>query len=694
MKNFRIEDWFLELSHKASKQVESLIERAKMTEHFFLMSAAVIIGLLAGFASVGIKLLIELISEISFPGQGSLLENMQALPWYYILLIPAVGGLIAGPLIYYLAPEAKGHGVPEVMEALILKNGKIRPRVALIKTIASAFTIGTGGSVGREGPMIQIGSTIGSAVAQFFRLPPKRMKVLVGCGAAAGIAAAFNAPIAGALFAVEIVLMDFTVASFSPIVISSVIATVVSHSFEGNFAEFKVPGYSMVSNYEVILYIIMGALSGVISWLYIRILYNMEEFWDSKIRIKPYFKSILGGLLIGAIAIAFPEILGVGYDSMDAALNNRQVWEVAIILVFLKMIASSLTLSSGGSGGVFAPSLYIGAMLGVFFGSMVNMLFPEYTASPGAYALVAMGGLVAGTTRAPITAIIIVFELTKETSIILPLMLTCTLSMIISTKFSRESIYTLKLLLNNINIKGNKEMNVLKSILVADIYSKSFETIPESVNFNVLVEHLIYKNRPYISVTDSEDRYAGMVSLDTIKEFLFDKDVLKDLMIAGDVANRNIIKVYLDETAKDVMDKMGKGTFDGLPVMDRSNPDKQIGMIWRNDLDTAYHKELARLDMTLDLAQKIKQSNIESDVQILEGYAIAEVNVPLNFIGKSIKDIGIRSKYGVDVISIKTVKGSNVEVKAIPGAEYVISDKDVLIVAGAVRNINLLKHLT
>lgn len=694
MKNFKIDEWFIELSQKASKQVDSLIERAKMTEHFFLMSAAVIIGLLAGFAAVGIKLLIEFVSELSFPGSGSLLENMQALPWYYILFIPAIGGLIAGPLIYYLAPEAKGHGVPEVMEALILKNGKIRPRVALIKTLASAITIGTGGSVGREGPMIQIGSTLGSAVAQFFRLPPKRMKVLVGCGAAAGIAAAFNAPIAGALFAIEIVLMDFKVASFSPIVISSVIATVVSHSFEGNFAEFKVPGYSMVSNYEVMLYILMGALSGVVSWIYIKILYNMEEFWDKHIRIKPYLKAVLGGLAVGAIALAFPQILGVGYDSMDAALNNRQVWDIAIILVFLKMIASSLTLSSGGSGGVFAPSLYIGAMLGAFFGSMVNMLFPEYTASPGAYALVAMGGLVAGTTRAPITAIIIVFELTKETSIILPLMLTCTLSMIISMKFSRESIYTLKLLQKKINIKSNTEINVLKSISVAEIYSKSFETIPESVTFNVLVEHLIYKNRPYISVTDSQDRFAGMVSLYTIKEFLFDKDVLKDLMIAGDVADRNITKIFLDENAKDVMDKMGKCNFDGLPVMDRNNPDKQIGMIWRNDLDKAYHKELARLDMTLDIAQKIQQSNIESDVQIQEGYAIAEVKVPDEFIGKSIKDIGIRSNYGVDVISIKTIRGSNVEVKAIPSADYVITNNDVLIVAGAVRNINLLKHLT
>lgn len=690
----KIDKYFIDLSQKASKSVESLIDRAKMTEHFFLMSSAVVIGLIAGFGAVGIKELINIVSELSFHGEGSLLDNIRALPWYYILFVPAIGGLISGPLIYFLAPEAKGHGVPEVMEAVLLRSGKIRPRVAFVKAIASAITIGTGGSVGREGPMIQIGSTLGSAVAQFFHLPPKRMKVLVGCGAAAGIAAAFNAPIAGALFAIEIILMDYAVAAFSPIVIASVIATVVSHSFEGNFAEFTVPGYSMVSNYEVILYIIMGAFSGIISWMYIKVLYFSEDFWDNKVKLKPYIKPLFGGLIVGAIGLLFPEILGVGYDSMDAALNNNQIWQIAIVLVFLKMIASSMTLGSGGSGGVFAPSLFIGAMFGVFFGSIVNMLFPEYTASPGAYALVAMGGLIAGTTRAPITAIIIVFELTKETSIILPLMLTCTLSMIVSTKFSRESIYTLKLLLKNISIRGNSEVNILKSINVEEVYSKHFDTIPESVTFNVLVENLILRNKPYISVTDSQDRYAGMVSLHTIKEFLFDKDVLKDLMIAGDVADRKIKKVFLDENAKDVLDKMGQCNYDGLPVMNRNNPDKQIGMIWRNDLDDAYHKELLKIDLTSDIAHKIQQSNFDSNVQILEGYAIAEVKVPNEFIGKTIRDIGIRSNYGVDVISIKSIRGRNTEVKAIPNADYLITDKDVMIVAGEVRNINLLKDLT
>ena len=233
---------------------------------------AIIIGVIAGYAAVGIRFMIEKFSHLSFPGEGNVLENIMSNPWYIVVLVPAIGGLIVGPLIYFFAPEAKGHGVPEVMQAILLKGGRIRPRVALIKALASAITIGTGGSVGREGPIIQIGSSIGSTVGQFFKIPSKKLKTLVGCGAAAGIAAAFNAPIAGALFAVEIILMDFAVAQFSPIVISSVMATVISHSFEGNLAAFDVPAYEYASPYEIGFYFMLGALCGVASYLFIKVL--------------------------------------------------------------------------------------------------------------------------------------------------------------------------------------------------------------------------------------------------------------------------------------------------------------------------------------------------------------------------------------------------------------------------------------
>lgn len=690
----RIRQIVSRLSQDASHWSIKMFRRARMTEHLFMIILAIFIGILAGFGAVGIRMLIEFFSELSFPGDGSLLDNIREAPWYVKVLIPTIGGLIVGPIIYFFAPEAKGHGVPEVMQSILLKGGNIRPRVALVKAFASAITIGTGGSVGREGPIIQIGSSLGSSVGQFFRVNSRRMKTLVGCGAAAGIAAAFNAPIAGALFAVEIILMDFAVAQFSPIVISSVIATVVSHLFEGDFAAFQVPSYQLVSPYEISFYFILGALSGLVSWLFIKVLYYSEDLWDFKFRIKPYYKAAIGGVLIGLIAIVYPEVMGVGYDMITKALQSNAIWHVALVLIFVKILATSITLGSGGSGGIFAPSLFMGAMLGAFFGYVVNMIFPESTAQPGAYALVAMGGLVAGTTRAPITAIIIVFELTKETSIILPLMITCTISMILSQKMSRESIYTLKLLKRNIKIKSRAEVNILKSILVKDVYNPEFESIREDADFNDVVSKIISERLPYICVHDLKGNFMGVISINNIKDFILDKDNLQYVFIAGDIADKNIYKVMPDDDCKNIIDRMNRCSYDGMPVMDPDNPDKQIGIIWRKDIDDAYQKEIDRQELTSDLATKITLTNNEPEVAFLEGYKITQIPAPKIFIGQSIRDLKIRSMYGVEVLTIKRQRKSGQEIHAIPQADYIIRENDQIVVAGQAESVEKIKLLS
>jgi len=658
-----------------------------------MIIVAIIIGVLAGFGAIAIRVLIKEISLLSYPGGDNFLLNVMHAPWLKILLIPIIGGLIVGPIIYFLAPEAKGHGVPEVMQAILLKGGMIRARVAVIKAIASAISIGTGGSVGREGPIVQIGSSLGSTVGQFFRIPSKKLKTLVGCGAAAGIAAAFNAPIAGALFAVEIILMDFAVAQFSPIVISSVMATVISHSFQGDFAAFLVPKYHLASPYEILFYFVLGAVSGVISFLFIKVLYYLEDFFDNRFHIAEYLKPAVGGLAIGIIALIFPQIMGVGYDSINLALHENLIWYVALSLIFVKIIATSLTLGSGGSGGIFAPSLFIGAMLGYFFGSIAHNLFPAITATPGAYALVAMGGLVAGTTRAPITAIIIVFELTNDYRIILPLMITCIISTILSSKLSRESIYTLKLLLRNINIKEGTESNVMESIFVKNIYTNSFDTLNVNDNFSQVVNKVIRGKGPEFPVTDPEGHVLGMISIYDIKDNLYDRDSLKNLLIAGDIANTNFEPVTPEDNCQTAIDKMRKYDLEGLPVVAQSDSNIITGMIWMKDIQYAYHKEIEARDITSNLASHIMMKEETPQVRFMEGYSISEIDPPKSFIGKSIRDLDIRVKYGVDVLSIKTKKGNEEKITAIPNPEYVISDKDTLIIAGEIKNINLISNL-
>lgn len=676
-----------------SGKFSDYLEKAKLTEHTFMIIVAIIIGVLAGFAAIGIRFMIETISEISFPGEYGLLQNIIDQPWYIKILVPVIGAAIVGPLIYFFAPEAKGHGVPEVMQAILLRGGKIRPRVAVIKAIASAITIGTGGSVGREGPIIQIGSSLGSTVGQFLKVPTNRLKTLVGCGAAAGIAAAFNAPIAGALFAVEIILMDFAVAQFSPIVIASVMATVISHNYEGNFAAFQVPPYLLVSSYELSFYFLLGAISGVVSWIFIKVLYYFEDFYDNKVKMPDYIKPVTGGFGIGLLALVFPEVMGVGYDTINNALHGNLIWSTALILIFIKIFSSSLTLGSGSSGGIFAPSLFMGATLGVFFGQVVNYIFPEITGSPGAYALVAMGGLVAGTTRAPITAIIMVFELTKDYSIILPLMITCIISTILSSKLSRESIYTLKLLLRNINIKEGTETNVMQSIFVKDVVDKNYDPIFLGDNFSKIVNKVIRGSGPEFPVISEDKKFFGIISLHDIKDSMLDKDNLENLLIATDLMRKTSLFVTLEDNCGNALDKLTNSNLEGIPVIDNQENKRLIGMLWKKDILDEYQKEIERREITSSLASSITMKDDEKQVHFLEGYSIAEIKPPDIFIGKSIKELKIRAEYGVDVLSVKQKDKSGEKITAIPNPNYIIKEFETIVVAGEIKNINMLKNL-
>lgn len=678
----------------ASDFAWQVIERAKGSDHIFMVGLSVVIGLIAGFGAIFIRWLISTVKELSFGSSENFLSAVQAVDWWWVILIPAIGGLIVGPLIHFFAPEAKGHGVPEVMQAILMRGGVIRPRVAAIKAFASAITIGTGGSVGREGPIIQIGSSLGSTIGQIFRLPSRRLKTLVGCGAAAGIAAAFNAPIAGALFAIEIILMDFAAAQFTVIVIASVTATVVSHSFHGDYAEFAVNAFSLKSAYEAFFYIGLGLTTGVVAFLFIKILYWFEDFWDNKIKVKAWLKPAIGGLLVGLIGLFFPQVLSVGYESMDMALQGQMLWQLALALILMKILAMSITLGSGGSGGVFAPSLFVGTMLGTAFGYGVGYLFPDTAASPGAYATVAMGGMVAGTARAPITAIIIVFELTKQNSIILPLMITCTVAYLISSRLSKESIYTLKLLSRKINLGHRNESNIISNILVSDIVKKKYTFLLESASFQDVINAIIRNGVQILPILSMDGKYRGVVTFAQVREYLFDKEELGKLILAGDLADRTYPTITPQETCRSAWQAIGDT--DALPVLDSKDSTKLIGIVWRKDIDAIFNRELEKAEMATDLATQITHGNKESDIRFAEGYVIAEIKPPKVFIGKSLIELKVRSEYGVDVLSIKHAKQGRSgihDINPIPSPTEVIRESDLLIIAGKAEHINRVKGL-
>ncbi len=679
---------------RAAKSVLKVFEKIRMTEHTFMIIIAIIIGVLAGLGAIGVRAMIHWISALSFQGEGTLLENIMAAPWYILVATPVIGGILVGPLISLLAPEAKGSGVPEVIQSVLIEGGRIRPRVAFIKSIVSAITIGTGGSVGREGPIIQIGASLGSAVSQLFQISGIRIKSLVGCGAAAGIAAAFNAPIAGTMFAVEIILMDFAVAQFTPIVISSVTATVISRFFVGNFVAFEVPTYHLISPVELGFYSVMGILCGLVSYLFIWVLFNTEDLFDRVVRIPDYMKPAFGGLLVGITALIFPQIMGVGYDTINLALHGTLLWEVAAVLVLVKILATSFTLGSGGSGGVFAPSLFVGAMLGCAFGFLVNALFPHIAAPPGAYALVAMGGIVAGTTRAPITAIIIIFEITNTYDIILPLMITCIISAILSAKFSRESIYTMRLIHRNIHFKESAEINPLRSIFVRDVYSHRVESIPQHTNFDTILKELFSRESPYLIVLDDHEKLMGTIFMNDIRKSYGEWDEIRELAIAQDLVYTNFKTVKLNDDCQEALDRMIEAKMPGLPVVDRFDDKKVLGMIWQKDILDGFREEMSRKSIATTLLNNIQVRHSHQEIRFMQGRSIAEVSIPRSFLGKSIVKLNIRTNYQIEILSIHKVRESNSPIDVFPDPTRVFAvDDEYMSIAGSVETISQFKNL-
>jgi CIC family chloride channel protein len=579
------------------KEIIDHIRRYRPDQHISGLLIAIVIGILSGYGAVLFRFVIKGAQYLFYQNSDDILTFAASVPAYVMIGMPALGGLIVGILVHFGAREAKGHGVPEVMEAVSLRGGHIRKRVAFVKIIASAICIGSGGSVGREGPIVQIGSSIGSSVSQIFKLTSQQRKTMVGCGAAAGIAATFNAPIAGVLFALEVLLGDFGIAAFSPVVLSSVMATTISRHYFGDFPAFVIPSYELVSLWELIIYPFLGLLTGVLGILFITVLYKSEDLFDL-VKIPEWIKPAIGGLIIGAIFLKWPEVFGVGYGAMNMALLNEMTGLLMLTLIFVKMGATSITLGTGGSGGIFAPSLFMGGMVGGFFGWVVNLFFPEITAPPAAYALVGMGAFVAGVTHAPITAILIIFEMTGNYKIILPMMITAILSTIVASSLKSGSIYTIKLLRRGVNISKGLEQNILKSMKVRQIMEKNVVTVPEGMPLVSLISTFKVKNVSYLHMVNKENDLTGIISFRDIRPLLEEEQV-NFLIIAKDVATTDLVIVGQDDNIQVAMSLMGKRGIAQLPVTGGSNGRKILGTLREKDVIAAYDNAVIRHEIEL-----------------------------------------------------------------------------------------------
>jgi CIC family chloride channel protein len=552
-----------------------------------LFALAMIIGVGSAAFAVFFRWLITTVTTLltgyadyaQVPGEVN--PHLPGLGRYFVLFTPILAGIFYGPLVYFLAREARGHGVPEVMYAVSRRAGRIAPQVAAVKALASALCIGGGGSVGREGPIVQIGSALGSTLGRIVGVPEARMRVFVACGAASGIAATFNAPLAGVFFALELILMDFTAGAFGMVVISSVVAGALGRAAFGDFPFLSLPEFTVRHPAEYALYAVLGVLAGAVGVLFTRVLYLIEDACDGLWRGPEWARPAAGGLLLGVVLLLLPEMYGVGYPVLGNAVAGRYTVAFLLVLLVGKMVATSLTIGIGGSGGVFAPSLFIGAALGAAFGAIAHSMLPDVAGPVGAYGLIGMGAVFAGASRAPITAVIIMFELTNEYSIILPLMAAIVLATAVSHRLSRDSIYTLKLRRRGIDItrRPDRLQPTAGRAAVRTVMQPLPEAIQASSPLTDAAAALSAAAYGVLPVVDDQGAYVGILNARAVADALADghEDAERAVIITELPARLNA-----DDTLDGAVQALNLAGCGGIPVFG-SQDREPIGWITYRD---------------------------------------------------------------------------------------------------------------
>jgi CIC family chloride channel protein len=501
------------------------------------------------------------------------------------LFVPAIGGLIGGAIIYF---GARFHGqvtTTDYMEAVVLGDGRISARQSLVKSLSALFTNASGGSIGREGPLVQLSAMVASLAGRLQRWTTPRLRLLVGCGAAAGIASAYNAPISGAMFVAEIVLGSMAMEIFGPLVFASVIATLTVRGFLGPGPLYEIPLFQLNGNWEIIPYLLLGLTSGLLAPWFIRLL-RVSEKWAGHVSAPVYLKMCVGGLVVGALAVFYPQVCGNGYSVVNEILRGDWLWETLAVILLFKVLATAATFGSGAVGGVFTPTLFVGASLGFLFGTATQHLTGSVVVNPSAFALVGMGAFLAAATHAPIMAIIMIFELTLDYQIILPLMLACVVGYYTSVKIEKRSIYA-----EALKRKGAGDYaKQLAELHVRDLMKPDPLTISMTTGFSEIAEKFIATRFNYLYVTD-DGRFLGAVSLHDIKSYLNTPELAK-VVIAGDLLRESLPVVRAGASLAEALERFSHHDGERLPVV--SHDRQLVGSIAKTDVILALAGSAAR----------------------------------------------------------------------------------------------------
>lgn len=567
----------------------------------YLSVLAIGVGVIAAYAALLLRHGIEWVSSL-WTGETAWDQTFASLPWYIYLLAPSLAGLLIGWINSHLLKKGDFRGVAGVLADLVEHHGHINRKQMVTETVGGAISIGSGASLGREGPTVALGAVIASEIGRWLNLTEQQVRTLIGCGVAAGIAASFNTPIAGVLFATEVILADYAMSTFSPIVISSVMATVISRSELGNFPAFIIPEYHLVSTWEIWVYVAIGVFCGLIASILIKSLAPMRLFLIRLIP-DPRFRPAVAGAALGVLGLAVPQIMSIGYGTVGTVLLEKTdpvllgfvlpLSAFLAIILFGKLLATVLSFSAGFPGGLLGPALFLGAMAGGLFGGIIHDISPAFTEGAGAYALVASGALTAAALQAPITIMIMVFELTSDYHIMLPLMAACIVATLVKRVFGRESVFTEALEERGIETSWGLEQSWMRSVKVTRIPWRPIPSVSEHTRLEEIKRTYVDSGKGCVIVVDDEKEMIGIISFADLQPWLLDSS-MDQLTVAAEIANRNVKSILENDSLLNAIRIFDQGVFEQVPVVAKDNHRKVLGVLSRNAVFSTYHKLIVK----------------------------------------------------------------------------------------------------
>lgn len=571
-----------DLRHLISTQLTGLMRDHPILQSEVILCVAMLISVICGSAAVLLHQSIHFVDHtLSLWGSG--IHGI----WYTCIVVvtPAAGGLLAGLLLEYVTPQARGSGIPQLKLDLAMRGGVIPFKVALGKLVTTAIAVGSGGSLGPEGPTVQISASLGSSISRWLPITTSQLRILVHAACVSGLAAAFNTPIAGMTFIMEELIGDLNARHLSYLVLAAIGATTTMRMFLGKEPLFDVPAYAVGHPIELPLYILLGVLSGLFAVAFIRLLvWSTHRFQN--LSIPPFLKPALGGLLVGFMALQLPQVLGVGYGTMTDAMQNRLPFLLMFALTIGKFLSTILSYSSGTPGGLFAPTLFIGAMLGGTLATGVNAFTPLSIVSPGAFAMVGMGAVFVGVCRAPITSILIIFEMTNDYALILPVMLANMTSYSIARALEHHNVYEAILAANNVHLPSAQDHVLLEELTASDAMERQPLTVRPETPVADVATLLAQSESHGVPVVTPDQRLLGVVTLTDVRQVM--RQEQHDKPVESIASTRHLISVHPDHTLNWVMQQMGAYEVSLLPVITRGEAGQLVGVLTMTDIVRAY----------------------------------------------------------------------------------------------------------